>query len=66
MICTQTQEIVEENILIRYATADIRDRMDHRILSVHIGLGVPQRDDQGYLTQVRSEEEGFTIKFLYA
>lgn len=65
VICTQTQEIEDENILIRFATADICDIMDHKILSVHIGRGVPQMDDEGYLTQVRSEEEGFTIKFLY-
>lgn len=65
VICTQTQEIEDENISIHFATADIRDIMDHKILSVHIGRGIPQTDDEGYLTQVRSKEEGFTIKFLY-
>lgn len=65
VICTQTQEPEEADLSIRFSTADIRDTMDHRILSVHIGQGIPQVDAEGYLAQVRSEEEGFTMKFLY-
>ena len=65
VICTQTQELEEANLSIRFSTADIKDTMDHRILSVHIGQGIPQVDNEGYLSQVRSDEEGFTMKFLY-
>lgn len=65
VICDETWTLLEGNNTYYFGAAEIQDVMEHTIISLYFGQGKIETDELGYITQIRNEADGFTLKFSY-